>query len=88
MPTAIKKTKMKIKKETVKTDASNEDTETEQGPTKNKIVEIDDSEPITPTVEEKVEEDPLVAATEDEDGSDEISLDGEDLNPFGDRWEE
>jgi hypothetical protein len=52
-----------------------------------KPIEIDEPEPAV-AVDEKVEEDPLAVATEEDDSAEEISLDGEELNPFGDRWEE
>lgn len=52
-----------------------------------KPIEIGDLEPVVAGVEEKSEEDPLVATTEEED-TEEAVLDGEELNPFGDRWEE
>jgi hypothetical protein len=52
-----------------------------------KPIEIDEPEPAV-AVDEKVEEDPLAVATEEDDSADEISLDGEEVNPFGDRWEE
>jgi hypothetical protein len=52
-----------------------------------KPIEIDEPE-VAVGIEEKAEEDPLVAATEEDDSVEEISLDGEELNPFGDRWEE
>jgi hypothetical protein len=57
-----------------------------KGKTK-KPAEIDAAD-ILPEVDEKiVEEDaPLLATEEDED--DAVSLDEEDLNPFGDSWEE
>lgn len=54
-----------------------------------KPIEIDEHEPILGGTDEKLEEDPLAAPTEDDELSgDELSLDGEELNPFGDRWEE
>lgn len=53
-----------------------------------KPIEIDEPEPIIGG-EEKLEEDPLAVPTEDDElGGEELSLDGEELNPFGDRWEE
>lgn len=53
-----------------------------------KPVEIYEPEPIVVGVEEKIEEDPLVPATEEEDDAEEATIDSEELNPFGDRWEE
>ena len=51
-----------------------------------KPIEID--EPEAGVIDEKIEDDPLVGASEEDDAADEASLDGEELNPFGDRWEE
>lgn len=87
MPTA-----KKIKKVAPVT-GEHEEEEVEGGhddaPSKNKKpIEIDDHEPIIGG-EEKVEEDPLIAPSEDDElVGEELSLDGEELNPFGDRWEE
>ncbi|MBP6858540.1 MAG: hypothetical protein KBC33_01775 [Candidatus Pacebacteria bacterium] len=54
-----------------------------------KPVEIDEPEPVLAVVDEKLEEDPLAAPAEDDElAGEELSLDGEELNPFGDRWEE
>lgn len=39
-------------------------------------------------VDDKTEEDPLAVPVEEDDSAEEISLDGEEVNPFGDRWEE
>jgi hypothetical protein len=57
-------------------------------PLKNKLIEIYEPEPIVTGVEEKIEEDPLIPQIEDEEGAEEAVIDGEELNPFGDRWEE
>ena len=53
-----------------------------------KPVEIDAAD-ILPEVDEKIvdEENPLIAS-EEEESDDEVSLDDEDLNPFGDKWEQ
>ncbi len=59
-----------------------------KGKTK-KPLEIDAAD-ILPEVEEKAvidEENPLLSA-EDEESEDAPSLDDEDLNPFGDKWEQ
>lgn len=90
MPTT-KSSSSKSKKVAPKVDATNDDIGPEIDPinTKNKkLIEIYEPEPITAGVEEKIEEDPLIAAVEEEDGEEAVSLDGEELNPFGDRWEE
>jgi len=41
-----------------------------------------------PEVEEKLEEEAVVPGAEDEDDDELPSLDEEDLNPFGDKWEQ
>lgn len=59
-------------------------------PTKSvskKPAEIDAVD-ILPEVDEKIEDDAPVLGIEDEDSEDVPSLDSEDLNPFGDKWEE
>lgn len=60
-------------------------------PTKSKIpLEIEDPDVAHPIiVEEKIEEDPLVKEeNSDELESEEATLDEEELNPFGDKWEQ
>ncbi len=93
MTTAIKNTRTKTKKIVSKVAVAPEEIEAEIDilPVKNKKpIEIDELEPavILDDKEEKLEEDPLVAATETEEETEEIGIDAEELNPFGDRWEE
>ena len=59
-------------------------------PIKNKVIEIDEPEPIIGVVEEKIEDDEVLAATEDDDtiGGDDAGLDDEEIDPFGDKWEQ
>ncbi len=93
MATATKSSRIKnvkTKKVLAKPIEAHEDgvAEIDPIPLKNKKpLEIDEPEVAVAGVEEKIEEDPLVAAVEDEE-SEEAVLDGEELNPFGDRWEE
>ncbi|OHA17239.1 MAG: hypothetical protein A3C79_02875 [Candidatus Taylorbacteria bacterium RIFCSPHIGHO2_02_FULL_45_28] len=88
----ITKARLKTKKLLPASDTHTKETEQEpvleikSGKSK-KPIEIEESEAII-GVEEKIEEDPLVAPVEEDDSADEISLDGEEINPFGDRWEE
>ena len=42
---------------------------------------------IDEKLEEKVEEDPLAITSEDEESEEDPTLDEEELNPFGDKWE-
>ena len=39
-------------------------------------------------LEEKTEEDPLAVVEETDESNEEVSLDDEELNPFGDKWEQ
>ena len=93
MPTATKNSRLKsvkTKRVLAKPDVAHEDVAAEPEPIllkSKKPIEMDEPEPAVAGVEEKIEEDPLVAAVEDEE-SEEAVLDGEELNPFGDRWEE
>ncbi|MEK7641984.1 MAG: hypothetical protein AAB365_03270 [Patescibacteria group bacterium] len=87
MPT-VKHPRTKIHKAVAPTEEHDEAVESEVLPVKiKKAIEIDEPEPAVIGVEEKLEEDPLATPTED-DEAEELSLDGEELNPFGDRWEE
>ena len=52
-----------------------------------KPVEIDAAD-ILPEVDEKIDEETVALSLEDEESEDVASLDAEDLNPFGDKWEE
>ena len=52
-----------------------------------KVVEIEPTDILPEVLEEKIEEDTLPTEAEDED--EELpTLDDEELNPFGDKWEE
>lgn len=88
MATATKTARIKSKKSGAPVEEHAEhELEADVPISKNKKpIEIDEPEPVI-GIEEKVEEDPLVAAVEEDDSAEEISLDGEELNPFGDRWE-
>ncbi len=90
MPT---KTKTKIKKVELHPEEAIEDagldTPTIPSKAKQTPLEIDDVEAVVGVLEEKVvEEDPLNPVETEDDESAEVSLDNEELNPFGDRWEE
>ena len=52
-----------------------------------KPLDLDDPE-LIPGTEEKIEDDdPLAEDAADENSDDEASIDEEDVNPFGDKWE-
>ncbi len=88
MPTATKNARSKTKKVVTSTDAEETAPEGDAIPSKiKKPIEIDEPEPVI-GIEEKPEEDPLLGAVEEDEASEEAVLDGEELNPFGDRWEE
>ncbi|MEN9912673.1 MAG: hypothetical protein RLY66_81 [Candidatus Parcubacteria bacterium] len=87
MPTA-KKTK-KVDPIVEEHDEAEEHREDAPAAKAKKPIEIEEHEPILGGTDEKVEEDPLAAPAEDDElAGEELSLDGEELNPFGDRWEE
>jgi len=54
----------------------------------NKPVEIDTVDILPETEEKAVDEENPLLALEDEDTEEVASLDDEDLNPFGDKWEQ
>ena len=83
------KTKQKSKPTEKKHANHTEEHEEEELPTKApKIIEIDEPEPVVGAIEEKNEDD-IPVAIEDEDslGSDDSSLDDEEVDPFGDKYE-
>ena len=51
------------------------------------IAEIDTVD-ILPEIDEKVDDESVALEIEDEDSEDIPSLDEDDLNPFGDKWEQ
>lgn len=66
------------------------ETETEaDGPKSKKSIDIEAVLEPAPIIEEKVD-DEIVTPTEDGDelSTDELSLDDDELNPFGDKWEQ
>lgn len=87
-----KEIKKKIAKKPTKPAAveAHDEEEAESVPAKGKIGKpidlIDAHDPLLPEVEEKADDEAALAATEEEE--DAPSLDTEDLNPFGDKWEE
>lgn len=52
-----------------------------------KIIEAD-TPIILPELEEKIVDEEIPAGTEDEESEETPTLDEEDLNPFGDKWEQ
>lgn len=52
-----------------------------------KVIEVDDHEPAI-VGDEKLDDDAPVPGDDENLSSDDASLDDEELNPFGDKWEE
>jgi hypothetical protein len=85
------KSKIKEKQSVANPEIESETTEEEEivGPKAKKSVDIESAlEPAT-IIDEKSDDD-LPVVTEDGEDSlgDELSLDDEELNPFGDKWEQ
>ncbi|MFA6295471.1 MAG: hypothetical protein WC666_03540 [Candidatus Paceibacterota bacterium] len=53
-----------------------------------KIIELDTVEDAVPVLEEKSDEETPATEDTDDSNTDEISLDDDELNPFGDKWEQ
>ncbi len=83
------KTKQKGKAVEKKRVDHTEEHEEEELPAKApKIIEIDEPEPVVGAVEEKTDDDlPVVTDDEDSLGSEEVGLDDEEVDPFGDKYE-
>jgi hypothetical protein len=71
-------------------EAENESELTElDGPKAKKGVDLEAALEPAAIIDEKVEDEILPVGEESEDGSaDELTLDDEELNPFGDKWEQ
>ena len=90
MPQAKKLHPKKKTKPVTKTKPPVEDNEEEVSVPVSKIkkvVEVDIQEDVGIIVEEKPEVDPLLGDEEADELSSEESLDEEEINPFGDKWE-
>ena len=67
---------------------TSEDTMELEGPKAKKSVDLESALEPAVIIDEKSDED-VPVVTDDEDASgDELSLDDEELNPFGDKWEQ
>ena len=82
----------KKQKDTRHSNISVDETPDHAFPKKAKSLEIDDLDHIASTtinIEEKPTEDPTITENEDADLElEELELDDEELNPFGDKWEQ
>jgi hypothetical protein len=82
----------KKQKNTRHSNVSVDETPNHAPPKKAKSLEIDDLDHIASTtisIEEKLPEDPIATENEDTDLElEELELDDEELNPFGDKWEQ
>ena len=90
--TLVKKTKKTAKEEPKKKQPETEEEEDteEEKPVSSikKPLEIDEPEPILP-LEEKLDDDAVpVIDEEDAVGTEETGIDEEELDPFGDKWEQ
>lgn len=66
-----------------------EETETESdGPKSKKPIDIEAVLEPAPIIEEKEEDIATPSEDSDEFSTDELSLDDDELNPFGDKWEQ
>lgn len=61
--------------------------ETEETKSK-KPVDLEAALEPASVIEDKIEEDPLVATEDSEEDEDGLSLDDDELNPFQDKWEQ
>ncbi len=91
------KKKISIKKSKTKESASpeqetevetSEDAEEVVGPKAKKGVDLESALEPASIIDEKVDEDLPISLDDEESASEEISLDDEELNPFGDKWEQ
>jgi hypothetical protein len=53
-----------------------------------KVIDIESALEPAALIDEKEVEDLPIPTDDSEDGGDEVSLDDEELNPFGDKWEQ
>ena len=88
---AVKKINEKPQKKPVAVEAEEGDPETDVIPAKGAAKKplVIDPVDILPETDEKLEDDaPLLVGTDEEESEEGPSLDAEELNPFGDKWEE
>jgi hypothetical protein len=77
------------KNKKVERDAENELDIPETEETKSKKpVDLEAALEPASVIEEKIEEDPLVATEDPEEDEEGLSLDDDELNPFQDKWEQ
>ncbi len=77
------------KNKNVERDAENELDIPETEETKSKKpVDLEAALEPASVIEDKIEEDPLVATEDPEEDEEGLSLDDDELNPFQDKWEQ
>ncbi|MEI8249143.1 MAG: hypothetical protein WCG07_01455 [Candidatus Taylorbacteria bacterium] len=89
MPKKLVKKIKKVTAPVVETPEEDEETVSDEPVLKKgvKVVEIDEPEPIVPLLPEEKEEDiPVIEGEEDLD--EEAALDDDEVDPFGDKWEQ
>jgi hypothetical protein len=67
---------------------TSEEVEEVIGPKAKKGVDLESALEPAVIIDEKVDEDLPVVAEDEESAVDEVTLDDEELNPFGDKWEQ
>lgn len=90
--TQKKKSAVKNKEKDIETEKSSIDEEEMDepvGPKAKKSVDLESALEPAIIVDEKPEDEaPILSDDSDDSVSDEISLDDDELNPFGDKWEQ
>jgi len=67
---------------------TSEEVEEVIGPKAKKGVDLESALEPAVIIDEKVDEDLPVSSEDEESAADEVTLDDEELNPFGDKWEQ
>lgn len=89
MPRTTTQIKTRKAAKSVNTNTEQEE-QVEAFPKTKKALEVDEPETILglEEKEEKLDEDGMPIVDDEESGSDDSGIDDEELNPFGDKWEE
>jgi len=88
MPRTITQTKSKKAATPVDTNTQQEEQLIEAFPKAKKAIILEEPELIPGVTEEKLDEDGMPIEEGEDTDSDEAGIDDEELNPFGDKWEE
>ncbi len=82
------KTKEKASPEQETEIETNDDAEEVVGPKAKKGVDLESALEPAAIIDEKIDDELPVSLEDEDSASEEISLDDEELNPFGDKWEQ